>query len=82
VTITGINFNTATDTGMLSLIDPLGGMASTVNITGLSLGNLNTNYSGGASVRAVYVETPVPEPAVLLLMSGGVLTLRVMRRRQ
>jgi hypothetical protein len=40
-------------------------------ITGLSLGNLNTDYSGGASIRAVYVEAPVPECSTMLMMAGG-----------
>jgi hypothetical protein len=42
-----------------------------VNIAGFSLGNLNTNYGGGASIRAVYVEAPVPEYSALLLMALG-----------
>jgi hypothetical protein len=71
VTISGIRFNTDTGTGTASFIDPIGGQATQVNITGFSLGNLNTNYGGGASIRAVYVEAPVPECSTLLLMALG-----------
>ena len=58
-------------TGAATFIDPLGGQATQVNITGLSLGNLNTNYSGGASIRAVYIEAPVPECSTLLMLAMG-----------
>ncbi len=42
-----------------------------MNITGLLAGNLNPNYIGGASIRAVYVEAPVPECSTLLMMAVG-----------
>jgi hypothetical protein len=71
VTISGIRFNTATSLGTATFIDPLTGKPTQVNITGLSAGNLNTNYSGGASIRAVYVEAPVPECSTLLMMALG-----------
>jgi len=71
VTISGISFNTATNIGTATFIDPLGGKAVPVNITGLLAGNLNTNYSGGASIRAVYVEAPVPECSTLMMMTVG-----------
>jgi hypothetical protein len=75
VTIKGINFNTDTSTGTATFIDPLGGQATQVNITGFSAGNLNTNYGGGASIRAVYVEAPVPENTTLLMMGIGLALL-------
>ncbi len=71
VTISGINFNTNTNMGTATFIDPLTGRSTQVNITGLSAGNLNTNYGGGASIRAVYVEAPVPECSTFLLMAVG-----------
>jgi hypothetical protein len=71
VTISGISFNTTTNLGNVTFIDPLTGKPAQVNITGLSAGNLNTNYSGGASIRAVYVEAPVPECSTLLMMALG-----------
>ena len=58
-------------------VDPLGGQAKDVNITGLSLGNLNTDYSGGASIRAVYVEAPVPECSTMLMMAGGLFLISI-----
>lgn len=75
VTIAGINFNTDTGTGTARFIDPLGGQPANVNITGFSLGNLNTNYGGGASIRAVYVEAPVPEGSTFLMMGIGLTLL-------
>jgi len=71
VTISGISFNTNTDLGSATFIDPLTGKSTQVNITGLSAGNLNTNYSGGASIRAVYVEAAVPECSTLLMLAVG-----------
>jgi hypothetical protein len=77
VTIKGIRFDTNTAKGTATFVDPLGGQAKDVNITGLSLDNLNTDYSGGASIRAVYVEAPVPECSTMLMMAGGLFLISI-----
>jgi len=77
VTIKGIRFDTDTGKGTATFVDPLGGQPTPVDITGFSAGNLNTNYSGGASIRAVYVEAPVPECSTMLMMAGGLFLISI-----
>jgi hypothetical protein len=77
VTISGIRFDTDTGKGTATFVDPLGGQAVNVDITGFSAGNLNTNYKGGASIRAVYVEAPVPECSTMLMMAGGLFLISI-----
>jgi hypothetical protein len=77
VTISGINFDTTTGRGTASFIDPLTGRSTNVNITGFSQGNLNTNYSGGASIRAVYVEAPVSESSTFFLIGLGLAVMSI-----
>ena len=77
MTISGIRFDTDTGKGTATFIDPLGGQPTAVDITGFSGGNLNTNYKGGASIRAVYVEAPVPECSTMLMMAGGLFLVSI-----
>ncbi|MGP8199846.1 MAG: PEP-CTERM sorting domain-containing protein [Limisphaerales bacterium] len=94
VTVTGIDWNPATDTGTLSFIDPynpLGDNSPALAITG-NLGGSDGNgftlsyFGGGAGngasgeIDGVVAESPIPEPATVSLLALGALGL--LRRRQ
>ena len=81
LTVTGIMYDDANNTGKLNFIDPLGGMAGTTNITGVVGGVIKIAYGGGASVYHAVSESPVPEPAAIALMLIALIGLCLARRQ-
>jgi len=84
LTLTGITFDTVLNTGSISFIDPLGGLAGTSNITGLDGGAGNAlalDYSGGADIFSAVAESAVPEPGTVILLGLGSLLIVVGRRK-
>lgn len=91
ITAYGLTFDTLTQVGSLSFIDPwqaadITGMIEILN------GKIQLTYQGGAAdpdtltsiIDIIVAETAaaIPEPAVLLLFGAGGLTLLVVRRRR
>jgi hypothetical protein len=60
VTIKEIRFDTDTGKGNATFIDPLGGQAANVNITGFSLGNLNTITAAAPPSGQCTLKLPCP----------------------
>lgn len=81
ITLTGIEYDDATNLGKIAFIDPLGGAKSQSKITGITGGFITLDYETSSSVFAAVVESPVPEPGawVLLLSGVGVILFRVRR---
>jgi hypothetical protein len=85
ITLTGITYDDANNTGSFSFVDPLGGGRGTRNITGLSGGFIQTSYPLGTAANTLIVhavsESPIPEPSTLLLIGSGLVVLAIWRRR-
>ena len=83
LTLTGISFDDATNTGSVSFVDPLGGTRGSAMITGLEQGFIKLDYKapgvGGdfSVVFAAVAESPIPEPGtVTMVFTGSLLLLR------
>jgi hypothetical protein len=83
LTVTGITYDDATNTGSLSYIDPADGMAATSDILGLDMGRIKFEYNGrmDALIFHAVSESPIPEPAAIALLVIGLVGLCALRRR-
>jgi hypothetical protein len=77
ITLFGITFDTVTKTGDIEYIDPDTGTVGISNITGMNVnGFLQIAYGANSEVIAHAVsESPVPEPAGMLLFGAGLLII-------
>ncbi|HEY3197628.1 MAG TPA: PEP-CTERM sorting domain-containing protein [Nitrospirales bacterium] len=85
ITLTGITYNDANNTGTFSFVDPLGGGRDTKNITGLTGGFIQTDYKlGGVNTLIVHAvsESPIPEPSTVLLLGAGLAALAFTKRKR
>jgi PEP-CTERM motif len=79
VTLTGIMFDTDTGTGRISFVDPMGGRTGTAGLTRPGE-SLVTDYMINDQVTrivGVVAESPVPEPATVLLLGSGAAAVAV-----
>lgn len=83
ITLTGIEYDDATNKGKIAFIDPDGGASSEAAITGIEEGFIVLDYLDNGRVYAAVVEAPVPEPGTwLLFTAGGALLVACGRRRR
>lgn len=82
VTLTGIEYDDATNTGKITFVDPLGGTLIESRITGIDDNDILLAYDGGARINAAMALAPIPEPEIWgFLVAGGVaLEIRLRRR--
>lgn len=85
LTVTGMTWDTATNTGSFNLVDPLGGnqIASNFELDTLGFVFLK-DYGGGVFISNAVSESPlpapVPEPGTIVLFSLGMALLTPLRR--
>lgn len=82
VTLTGIEYDDATNKGKISFIDPDGGKEVSSKITGIEDGFVMLDYDTSSKVFAAVIEAPVPEPGTWVMLGAGAAIVLVVRIRR
>jgi hypothetical protein len=86
LTLTGLDYNDATNMGTFNYVDPLGGGRSQAKILGLGGDKfIQTDYKLAginSDIAGVVAESPIPEPGTWLLLGVGMAFLGPLLRRK